>query len=224
MAVRYRWYKINLPVDLDDFSEHLKSTPLNDDSMFGFLFIDESQGEVKFRFLWRSTIVVTKFNENSNPVYEQISTINFLDIAFLRIQKKIFLRIENPSRSLRELMNAIESLAKAGFSCRPITFNNAWSKSVFDSVEVTRLVGLKVSGSVIDESLVVRMDLASKNGMIVENMKILNALRYTTESAVYEVIYMGIKGQISFSSGGIVRISGQLAPKILHLIEEDLDR
>lgn len=222
MAIRYRWYKITLPLDLVGFIEHLKSHPLNPDSSFGFSYLGKSSSEYQFRFLWRSNIVTTSFDENGDPVYERIATINFMDIAFLSREKNIFLRIENPSRNLRDLMNAIESIVTMGFSCSAVVFSKSSLQPLIENLDTSKLVGFKISGAVVGTDLVARMEFASKSGMQLENINILNKLRYTADSATYEVMYQGVKGQFSFGPSGIVRVSGQLAPKILHLFEESL--
>ncbi len=38
------------------------------------------------------------------------------------------------------------------------------------------------------------------------------------------LICEGIRGQMVFSSSGLVKISGQLAPKLVYLIERDLPK
>lgn len=73
-------------------------------------------------------------------------------------------------------------------------------------------------------SVVARMEFASKQGMIVENMKLLDGIRYNVDSAVFELIYEGVRGQVAFSSSGVVKVSGHLAPRLVHLIERDLPK
>ena len=117
-----------------------------------------------------------------------------------------FLRIENPSRNIRDLLNALESLVGLGFTIKPLTFDKAKPTTVFESVDVTKLVGLKVVGAVIDEDLVARMEFASKQGMIVESIESLDDLRYKVESSVFELIYDGVRGQLVLASSGLIKV------------------
>ncbi|WP_265583791.1 hypothetical protein [Chitinimonas koreensis] len=109
-----------------------------------------------------------------------------------------------------------------GFTVKPITFNGGKVTSLFEQVGASKLVGLKVVGAVIKDDVVARMEFASKQGMVVENMNLLDGVNYKIESAVFEVIYEGIRGQVSFGSTGLVKISGKITPKLVNLIEMDL--
>jgi len=109
-----------------------------------------------------------------------------------------------------------------GFTSKLLTFEKAKPTTVFESIQAFKLIGLKVVGAVVEEDLVARMEFASKQGMVVEKMKLLEGLRYKVDSATYELVYEGIRGQLAFSSSGTVKVSGQLAPRLVHLIEQDL--
>ena len=58
--------------------------------------------------------------------------------------------------------------------------------------------------------------------VVVENMPVLDGLKYKVEHAVFELVLGGLKGQIAFTANGTVKISGQVAPKLVSLVEEDL--
>lgn len=156
------------------------------------------------------------------PFYEEVASVNFTDFAIVLVEGTTFLRIENPGRNIRELMNSLESILGLGFTSKALTFEKTRPTTVFENVDSIKLVGLKIVGAVIDDDLVARIEFASKQGMIVENMKLLDDLRYKIDTSVYELIYEGIRGQMVFSSSGLAKISGQLAPRLIHLIELDL--
>ncbi|EEG06773.1 hypothetical protein [Pseudogulbenkiania ferrooxidans] len=224
MLTRYRWYRIQFPRSNVDLNGILASRPLTQNASFGFLRVEGVIGSPKFRFLWRTKIVVTRLDDEGTPSYEEVASVSFTDFVIIVVGGVTFLRIENPGRNIRDLLNALESIVGFGFTSKPLTFDKVKPTSVFEHVEVTKLVGLKVIGAVIDEDLVARMEFASKQGMIVENMKLLDGLRYKVDCAVFELIYEGIRGQVTFASSGVVKISGQLAPRLVHLIEQDLPK
>jgi len=224
MLTRYRWYRIQMPHDNQDLAKIISDNPLTQDASFGFLYISGEFGSPKYRFLWRTKVVVTRFDDEGTPSYEEVASVSFTDFAIVQIDGTTFFRIENPSRNVRELLNALESILGLGFTSKQLTFDKAKPTTVFENVDSTKLVGLKVVGAVIDDDLVARMEFASKRGMIVENMKLLNDLRYKVETSIYELIYEGVRGQLVFASSGLVKISGQLAPRLVHLIEQDLPK
>jgi hypothetical protein len=207
-----------------NLSNIITGKPLTQNTSFGFSHIEGAIGSPKFRFLWRTKVVVTRFDDEGTPSYEEVASVNFTDFAIVQVDGVTFLRIENPSRNIRELLNALESILGLGFTSKPLTFDKAKPTTVFKSVDSTKLIGLKVVGAVIDNDLVARMEFASKQGMIVENMKLLNDLRYKVETSIFELIYEGVRGQLVFASNGLVKISGQLAPRLVHLIEQDLPK
>lgn len=224
MLTRYRWYRVQLPDASLDLTRVMATKPLTADASFGFLRM-ESDGETpKYRFFWRTTIVVTRLDDDGNPAYEKIASVNFTDLAIIVIDGSIFLRIENPGRNLRDLMNALESLVGLGFTSKPLTFEQAKPTTVFENVDTAKLVGLKVVGAVVDEDLVARVEFASKQGMTVENMKLLDGLRYKVDSAIYELMFEGVRGQLAFAASGVAKVSGQLAPRLVYLIERDLPK
>ncbi len=224
MLTRYRWYRIKVPSGDYDLPRIITGKPLMKDNSFGFSHIESTIGTPKFRFLWRTNVVVTRLDDGGAPSYEEVASVSFTDFAIVSVDSTTFLRIENPGRNIRELLNALESIFGLGFTSKQLTFEKAKPTTIFESVDSTKLVGLKVVGAVIDDDLVARMEFASKRGMIVENMKLLNDLRYKVDTSVFELIYEGVRGQLVFTSNGLVKISGQLAPRLVHLIEQDLSK
>lgn len=224
MLTRYRWYRIQLPNGTSELSSIITGRPLTQDTGFGFSRIEGSMGASMYRFLWRTKVVVTLFDDDGNPSYEEVASVDYTDFAIITVDGTTFLRIENPRRNIRNLLNALESLIGLGFISKPLTFEKVKPTDVFKSVDASKLIGLKVVGAVVDEDLVARMEFASKQGMIIKDMKLLNDLSYNVVSTVFELVYEGVRGQVAIASSGLVKVSGKLAPRLLHLIEQDLPK
>ena len=109
-----------------------------------------------------------------------------------------------------------------GFTVKPVVFDKDQPSTVFRSADASKLLGLKVVGAVVADDLVARMEFASKEGMVIENMTVLDGLKYKVSYAVFELVLGGLKGQIAFAANGTVRVGGQAAPKLLSLVEQDL--
>lgn len=218
MQIRLRWFRIQLPARARDLAALVATCPF--ESAYGFA--RAASGGDSYRFLWRSRVVVTKLDAEGAPTYEQIDSVSFTDFAVVELGDLTFLRVENPGKNIRDLLNALETLAGMGFTAKPVTFEKERPSTVFNSVDSSRLVGLKVVGAVLADDLVARMEFASKEGMSVERIAVLDGLKYKVELAVFELFLTGLKGQASFAANGTVKISGQLAPKLISLIEQDL--
>ena len=221
MINRYRWYRIQLPRGVTDLAEIIAARPLGPSETYGFSRTESSTGARLHRFLWRTKVIVTQFDDAGAPSYEEVASVNFTDFSIIEINGETFLRIENPG-NIRDLLNALESMVGLGFTSKVLTFEKAKPTTVFESIQAFKLIGLKVVGAVVEEDLVARMEFASKQGMVVEKMKLLDGLRHKVDSANYELVFEGIRGQLAFSSSGTVKVSGQLAPRLVHLIEQDL--
>lgn len=222
MQTRYRWFRIQLPDRARDFAALVATRSFDSTSPSGFARVPGGVGGTSYRFLWRSRVVVTRLDAEGVPTYEQIDSVSFTDFALVTVADLTFLRIENPGRNVRDLLNALETLVGMGFTVKPVVFDKGQPSTVFLSVDASKLVGLKVVGAVLADDLVARMEFASKEGMVVENMTVLDGLKYKVEHAVFELAIGGLKGQIAFVANGTVKISGQVAPMLVGLVEQDL--
>lgn len=222
MQTRYRWFRIQLPARARDLAALVATRPFDSTATYGFTRMPGGMSDASHRFLWRSQVVVTMLDPEGLPTYEQIESVNFTDFALIEVSDLTFLRVENPGRNVRDLLNALETLAGMGFTVRPVTFDKGQPTTVFNSVDASKLVGLKVVGVVLADDLMARMEFVSKEGLVVEKMAVLNGLKYKVEHAVFELVLGGVKGQIAFAANGAVKISGQIAPKLVSLVEEDL--
>lgn len=222
MQTRYRWFRIQLPARVRDLATLVATRSFDSTSMSGFAHVPGGVGGPSYRYLWRSRVVVTRLDAEGVPTYEQIDSVSFTDFALVAVADLTFLRIENPSRNVRDLLNALETLVGMGFTAKPVVFEKGQPSTVFRSVDASKLVGLKVVGAVLADDLVARMEFASKEGMVVENMTVLDGLKYKVEHAVFELVIGGLKGQIAFAANGTVKISGKVAPKLIGLVEQDL--
>lgn len=222
MHVRYRWYQIQQPRGSTDLKALINKCVFSNSVQFGFLTLDDINNGPMYRFLWRTSVSITKLDDDGVPIYEQIESVCFNDFALVTIGSIVFLRVENPGRNIRELLNALESLVGMGFVTKPITFEKQNPVTIFKDIDISKLIGLKVVGAVIDKDLVAKMDFISKQGINIENVSILNNIKYTVDLATYELICDGIRGQVTYTTNGLIKISGQLAPKLISIIESDL--
>jgi hypothetical protein len=222
MATRYRWYRVQLPSAKMELNKIFSDSPFTKDSTSGFSCIDGEFGLPIYRYLWRTKMLITRFDDDGRPSYEEVASVSFTDFSIISVNDLKFLRVENPGRNIRDLLNKLESIIGLGFTCKPVTFEKGHPKTLLKSVEAVKLVGLRVIGAVVANDVVARMDLASKQGIIIDELNILKDIRYKVDSSSFELVFQGVRGSVVLSSGGLIKISGQLAPKLISLIEQDL--
>lgn len=119
-------------------------------------------------------------------------------------------------------LNALESMVRRGFICKPVTIAKSKPTSVFINSEVTKLIGLKVADAEFGKDLLDRMEFSSKKGVTPERLTALLGAPHKTDAASYELIYDGVKGFLPFNSTGIVKVSGQLTLRLIHFNDQDL--
>lgn len=222
MLTRYRWFRVQLPAGALDLEAYIAKRPFESSSLQGFARSTSESGGVSYRFLWKTRVVVTRLDSEGSPTYEQVDSVDFTDFSVIGSGDMTFLRVENPGRNVRDLLNELETTVGLGFTAKPVVFDKGRPSKVFKSVDSSKLVGLKVVGAVVAEDLVARMEFASKQGMVIDEMSVLSNLHYKVEHAVFELVLSGLRGQIAFAASGTVKVSGQLAPKLVSLIEQDL--
>lgn len=222
MQIRYRWFRMKLPNQAKPLAELINSLPFESKAAYGFTQLVNDFGNPFYRFLWHSRVVVTKLDSEGLPTYEQIDSLSFTDFSIVEIDEQTFLRVENPGRTIRDLLNALEKLAGMGFSVKPVTFEKGRPTTLLSSVDASKIIGLKITGAVLAKDLVAKMEFASKEGISLETLPTLKGINYKVDAITFEMIYGGKRSQIAFISNGTVKISGELGPKLVSLIEEDL--
>lgn len=224
MTARYRWYRVRFPNTRMNIDEALSRNPFTKESTSGFSKEEDDFGMTKYRFFWRTSVLVTRLDDDGRPSHEELSSVSFTDFSIIIIDDEKFIRIENPGRSIRELLNKLESAVGLGFTCRPVTFEGVNPKEIFKNADVIRQIGARVIGAVVSSDVVARMDIVSKQGMTIENLSMLDGINYKIDASSFDLVFNGVRGSVSFSSGGLVKVSGQLAPTISSLIEQNLSR
>lgn len=218
MISRYKWYQVRLPCSVAECFARLRDVGYDNASTTGFLI---SESESSFRYIWPSTINAVRLDSEGNPEYQQVVTVNSQLVTVLNDRSTIF-RFESPVRSMREVLNALERAIGFGFACEQIVLSDSLVQVALEKATSKILNSLKVSGAIPKANSLARVELASKEGINTESVKLLGLGDFLVDAASYEVTYKGIKGQIGFSRSAACRISGPLTPFILSSIESAL--
>jgi len=216
---RYKWYAITLPINLDQLYTKMSESYYSDGMDSGFQQIDRQASE--FSFLWQSSIAVPFIDENGELNSQVVRTINRQDVAILRGHRTI-LRLKEPLRSTRPLFNALEKIMGYGFTCELISLTPRHIDRILDSVDSHRLTNSKISGSMPELKLLTRMEFMSKEGISLDYLEVLKGIKYTVDSASYEIFQGSHKGKISISVTGLCKASGSLSERLIRQLEQIL--
>lgn len=219
MISRFKWYKIRLPCSLEELISRLRTAEYTHTNTTGFLI---SNSEPSFRFIWPSTINTTFLDSEGNAEYQKVTTINSQLITILSNKDSFIFRFENPPRSVRDILNALEKTIGFGFACEQIIIDDKLVQDALEKVSTKTLNSLKISGTLPEAKALARLELASKEGIALEAANLANLINTIIEAASYEVTHKGLKGQIGFSRLASCKISGPLTPFILSNLESTL--
>ncbi|WP_157890325.1 hypothetical protein [Marinobacterium aestuarii] len=222
MISRFRWYRVKFPNGYHFFSDSIRDANISVDRENGFHIVNESNEEIDFKFYWRSKLVATNIDVDGNAAYHEISTLSDQDVTLTNFESGCLLRLNNPNRNFRELFNAMEKIVGMGFSIKPLSVSSSEVDSILSRMDVSKLNRIRLSGSLKENEIVARIELAAKEGIELSKVKLLDDVKYNSESASYELMFKGVKGSLSYSSTGLVKISGELSSYILHLLEDTI--
>ncbi len=222
MIVRYRWYRLKSPIGYASLLDSMKQEPITPDKDRGYFLLQSDDKEIKFKFFWRVKITATTLDSEGNTFNEELYSLNSQDCILTKISDKYLLRLENPGRSSRELFNSLEELTGMGFYAKALALSNEDVNEILKNIDAFKLTSIKLTGGVENNEMIARIDLASKKGIVLENLAMLEGVKYKTDSAAYEIMTKGIKGNLSYTPTGLVRLSGQLSPMLLALIENSM--
>lgn len=219
---RYKWYRLDRPGSHRSLVKSILGRKFQNGSSSGFFSIEDQTDNKGFRFAWETLIPKTSFGVTGSPSVELISTVSFCEFSLFELGGTTWLRAVNPPRSLKELMNALEESIGFGFAAELISFERAALPKSLSKLKDVSLIGFKAIGLVPKPHAVARIEVAARDGLELGSLDFLKHISYEIDQAVYEITFQRIRGQIALSSTGLVKISGQLAPFVLHLIETDL--
>lgn len=222
MLLRYRWYRLSVPGGALETAIDSWASPENDGV---FMRAELFDGQNGFRFYWESQITINRIGPAGAVQREQVSSTSLAEFVLLPVGKnRALLCLVEPGRNVRPLMAALERVYGLGFSCAPITLEKNPPLSILDHVDDARLVGLKLCNVIVKKSIVARMEFAAKSGMHESDLGRISKLKQTRDQAVYDLVYKGVRGHLSYTSSGLVRVGGALAPRILNYVERDVRR
>lgn len=216
---RFKWYRIGLPCSYPQLLSRLKARRFTADSAWGFVPLSDPGEPSSHRFVWRSTVATFSLDSQGNSTRQVVDTVDSLVCRFFSAGETVWLRIDDPPRSPRDFLNALEAVSGFGFSAEPQSFSAKQQSQLLQRCDESRMVGLKLVGSSAEHRLVARIEIASKEGILPDQLGFLEELQYTVDHASYEVVQDRVKGQVTFTTSGAVRVSGALLPFIVAQLE-----
>jgi hypothetical protein len=221
---KFRWFEIETDLELSKIAKKLRSVKLSGERSFGFSsrVVDGRTDRTFLRFLHRVRIRVVVAGANGVPESQELETISAIDLELFCARNRNWLRVDEPPRSLRVLLSAIESVIGLGVALTPVIAPLAVQRLALNDMDSINLVSFKGIGGSVAHQAVARFEVASKQGLDPDRLEFLSALDFKVEQSTFEVVKKMTRGQIAFAPTGLVRITGQLGPFLLTSVEAAL--
>lgn len=218
---RYRWFKVTLPAALNESIDRIPLIEENAANRPGFVLLERSKSRYEFQYHWLTNIeaIVLNNGEVSTNVLSILNTVHFF---IFEKKQKFWIKVKNPPRSLKELFFALELAFGFGFGIEAMSLKPSELEVILKKLDDHKLISFKARGSVPEAQTIFRLEAASKIGIDIESFKILKDTKYLIDQSSFEVSHKGYKGQFSTGANGAVKMSGDIAPLILNLIENGI--
>jgi hypothetical protein len=213
-VTRFKWYKVRVAGSTSAFLRRIKEGEFSATDESGFLHVGDEGKSANFRFVWRSSVVAVTLDDHGAPVRHVVNSLDQVLCTFhVGDLNLIWMRVTDPPRVLRELLNALERIAGLGFSVEQQTFSHKKQLQLLKRCGEYRLIGLRGVGSSAEHR---------QDGIYPERLEFLAQLHFSPDHASYEILEQGLKGQVTFTATGLVRVSGALLPLIVNQLERQL--
>lgn len=221
---RYKWFHVTLPLRLSQLSNRLVRFPFVTDKDSGFLHISGALGRVRFRYFRRTKVVVSVVDEAGIPSAQVIDSVESFEFELFELGEAFLIRVDEPPRSIKSLLDSLEQVCGNGLSVSLVTFPFERHELILAGQRSCKLVALKGTGADRRRRYVARVEVASREGIVFEQLSVLRGLDFSIDSSTYEVINELGRGQVSFSGSGIVRFGDQVAESLLEAVERYLQK
>lgn len=215
---RFRWYRLNLPSSFSEFTSVLDNKKIQEINSCGFFDISDGWGK-KYKYFYKNKLAISQIDANGDEKKTFVETIDSFVLKIFEVRKEVYIRIEDPPRSLRDFMNNIELIAGFGFSAIPILFTRDEQTKIIRDGYSFKVIGLKGVGSKKDPKIVARIEIASKETINIKEIDFLQEINFQPDHISYEIDSNFTRSQITFTSSGVVKINGNLEDDLIERIE-----
>lgn len=218
---RFRWFELTLPLPFQTFVSKIRSSKFNQKSQTGFIEQDPGDKQLQFKYYWSSMITRIIMQHDQTPTSESIATLCQSSFCLFVRKNRVWLRIHNPPRSSRDLLNKLEDLSGFGFYVHPVQFLTNNEIPVLASELANRITSIKLIRSLAGDGSVARIEAASKDGITQEDIDTIKGKTQKLELITFEINYQLTKGQLSINNSGVIKLSGNLTPFLLEYVERE---
>ena len=212
--VRYRWYLLLTKKNIGHIFSQISTLTFSNNKKKGFKIEHKSKHSISGTFYHISSL------DQDNLKIELLNAIQF---SISLIKGSIYLRLQDPTRSIKELSNTLFELCDLDLAFDPvsISFDNIknWilSRNYYAILNLVKISNLKITDNIFSEII-----LKSDNEIKLLELDILKSKQYTIHSMSWSIVISGRSYRISISKLGLINISEYLLLDFIDYIESQI--
>ncbi|SPY32411.1 hypothetical protein [Pasteurella canis] len=209
--VRYRWYRLLTKKDIKYIYEKMQRIPFDDGKRKGVVIDSVSDKNISGIFYYVSLIM----QDNAS-----IDIINAVNFSISKVNNNLFLRVYNPSHSIKVFSDLLFDLCNfdLAFESISISFKNIEDWIDFRKLDAT-LNLVKVSNLKITEDIIVDITFKSDKELNLLDLDITKDKKYDIKSMSWTIFELGKYYKVLVSHTGLVTTNEYLALDIINYIE-----
>ena len=209
--VRYRWYRLLTRKEIRNILDIINSLPFYNGVKKGFKISYKSENSVSGIFYHISIF----HQENAN-----IDILNSLQFSISEIKGSIYLRIQDPTRNIKEFSNTLFELFDLDLAFEPISisFDNVKEWISFKEHEA-KLILIKVSNLKITENIFSEITFKSNDEINISELEVLKDKQYIVDTISWCIKSKVKNYKISVSKSGLVSMSEYLILDFIDYVE-----
>jgi hypothetical protein len=212
--IRYRWYQLLTKKEIQYILRKLNSLPFDYGEKKGFKLSYESSNSISGIFYYISMLS----QDNAN-----IDIVNAIQFSISKINDSIYLRIQDPTRSLKEFSNTLFQLCELDLAFEPIhiSFNDI-ENWVLSRDYKAKLNLIKISNIEVKEGIFAEITLKSENELELSSIELLDGKKYKINLMSWSIMLSGKEYKVSISKTGLVKISEFIILDFINYVEHNI--
>ncbi|MDG2962958.1 hypothetical protein [Exercitatus varius] len=212
--VRYRWYKLLTKKDINFIYKKIQSIPFDDGNKKGFIIESASEKNVNGVFYY----IVSIMQENAN-----VDIINAVNFSISKVRKEMYLRIHNPSHSIKAFSDLLFEVCDFDLAFDPISISFENIKDWIKHYNLDAQINLiKISDFKINEDITTEITFKSRKELNLLDIDLIKGRKYNITSMSWLIFDSGKSYKILVSKTGLITISEYLALDIIRYVENQI--
>lgn len=218
--MKVKYVDVTLPYSLDSAVKRLLSCSYVRGGTDGYEMVSSSKNEFSAKYIKSFQVVdkiVDPFGEEEEVIIKKYLIVPF---AVSKISDGYVMRIENPPRSVRDLIKSLASVLGFGFSVAERNFDllSVWLRIEQSLKNRPKMLGISLSSVKIGEGATAKVEIVSSDNAYFAATEQFGRF-FGIDKIKVQALFSGALCSVIVRKGGILELSGEFSPDDFENIE-----